>query len=238
MPEKRNMKKSTTAVVALGAGLLIAVGAPLAASAHVTVSPNAAEAGGYSLITVKVPNESATASTVEVSIALPTDTPFSSVSYVPVPGWDAELTRSTLPKPVKVGENSITEAVTKVTWTAQSGVGIGQGQLQLFPLSLGPVPDTGSLTLAATQTYSDGTVVKWDEKGEDAEHPAPVLYVNDAPPSDHHATGAPTVEAEPTATATGSDVLGRVFGIAGLALGAIALVIAIVALRRPTGSGR
>ena len=49
--------------VALGAGALLAIAAPLAASAHVTINPNAAEAGSYAVITVKVPNESATAST-------------------------------------------------------------------------------------------------------------------------------------------------------------------------------
>jgi uncharacterized protein YcnI len=232
------MKKSTTAVVALGAGLLIAVGVPLAANAHVTVSPNAAEAGGYSLITVKVPNESATASTVSVSVALPADTPFTSVSYVPVAGWTAELTRSTLPSPVKVGENEITDAVTQVTWTAQPGVGIGQGELQLFPLSLGPVPNTGSLTLAATQTYSDGTVVEWSEEGEGAEHPAPVLYVNDAPAADHHGTGDSVDVAQELRAEDESDVLARVLGIVGLALGAVAAVISIVALRRITAGGK
>ncbi|CAN5157063.1 YcnI family protein [soil metagenome] len=225
------MKNSTTAVVALGAGLLIAVGAPLAASAHVTVSPNTAEPGGYSLITVKVPNESATASTVKVSIALPADTPFTSVSYVPVPGWTGELSRSTLPTPVTVGENTITEAVTAVTWTADDAVGITAGQLQLFPISVGAVPDIGQLTLPATQTYSDGTVVNWDGSGDE---PAPVLYVNDEPADDHHAAG-PSVDTVELHDSPQSDVLARVFGIAGLALGAIAVVIAIVALRRMTG---
>jgi len=223
------MKNSTTAVVAFGAGLLLAVGAPLAASAHVTVSPNTAEPGGYSLISVKVPNESATASTVSVSIELPADTPFTSVSYVPVTGWSAALTRSTLPTPVKVGENSITEAVTGVTWTADDGVGITAGQLQLFPISVGAVPDVGQLELVATQTYSDGSVVKWDGSGD---RPAPVLYVTDEPAGDHHAAG-PAVDVDEPSSAQ-NDVLARVLGIVGLTLGAIAVAIAIVALRRAT----
>ena len=37
------------------------------------------------------------------------------------------------------------------------------------------------------QTYSDGTVVDWADTEEDAEYPAPVLYVNDEPADDHHA---------------------------------------------------
>ena len=153
-----------TIPIALGAGLLLAVAAPLSASAHVTVSPNTAEAGSYALITVKVPNESATAVTKRVEVDLPTDTPFSSVSYVPVAGWNVELVREQLAQPVRVGQRDLTEAVTKVIWTAAAGSEVADGQLQLFPLSVGPVPDTGTIVLPAVQTYSDGTVVDlgWD----------------------------------------------------------------------------
>ena len=79
----------------------------------------------------------------------------------------------------------ITEAVTSVVWTAEPGAEIGNGQMQQFDLSLGPVPDVGSIALPATQTYTDGTVVEWTETTEDAENPAPVLYITDAPAADH-----------------------------------------------------
>src|SRR5690606_8549400 len=119
--------------------------------------------------------ESATAVTTKVEVSLPVDTPFSSVSYVPVPGWTTKLIRETLPSPVTVGNNTITEAVTTVTWSADPGYEIADGRLQVFPLSLGPVPDVGSVVFAADQTYSDGTVVSWADTASDAEHPAPVL---------------------------------------------------------------
>jgi len=197
--------------VAVGAGLLLALAAPLAASAHVTVDPDSAEPGSYALITVKVPNESDTASTDRLELTLPTDEPFTSVCTVPVPGWTAEL----------VTEGDL---VTSIVWTASPGAEIGAGQLQLFPISVGPVPDVGSLLLPATQGYDDGTVVEWSEEGEGAEHPAPVLFVNDAP-VDHHA--APV---EPAA-APSDDVLARVLGIGGLALGAVGIVLAVTSRR-------
>lgn len=237
------MRSIATLSFAAGAGLLLAIAIPLSASAHVTVAPNAAAAGSYALVTVKVPNESATAVTNKVELDLPTDTPFSSVSYVPVAGWSTELVKETLPSPVKVGDNEITEAVTKIVWTASAGSEISAGQLQLFPVSVGPVPDVDKLVLVAQQTYSDGTVVSWSETGEGAEHPAPILYVNEAPASDHHAAGGDddhgdsgsTEETNP-ATVSASDTVARGLGIGGLVLGAVGVVIAVTVLRRRSGA--
>ena len=233
------MNKTTIGVpVAIGAGLLLALAAPLAASAHVTIDPGQAAAGSYTVVTLKVPNESETATTDRVELSLPTDTPFTSVRYVPVAGWTAELVTTTLPEPVTIGESTITEAITSVVWTADAGSEIGAGQLQLFPLSVGPVPDTGSVTLAPDQGYTDGTTVSWNEDGDDAEHPAPVLYINDAPVADEHAAHDATVEAAPADTeATPSDdVLARVLGIAGLVVGAVGIVLAVTARRSAASS--
>ena len=232
------MKKSIIgASAALGAGVLLAIAVPLSASAHVTIDPGQAEPGSYTVVTVKVPNESETATTNRVEVSLPTDTPFTSVRYVPVAGWSAELVTSTLPEPVTVGESTITEAITSVIWTAAPGSEIGAGQLQLFPLSLGPVPDTGSVSLPADQGYTDGSTVSWDESGADAEHPAPVLYIDDAPPADHHG-GAGDDHDEATADAasdttavSGDDVLARILGIGGLVVGVVGVVLAVTARR-------
>lgn len=237
------MKRSSV-IAAAAAALLLALAAPAAAFAHVTVAPNTASAGSYALINIKVPNESATAVTNKVELALPTDTPILNVSYVPVAGWTTELVRETLPTPVKMGDNTITEAITSVVWTATPGHEISDGQLQVFPLSIGPVPDTGSLVLTADQYYSDGTIVSWSETGDDASHPAPVLFVNDAPASDHHSdTGDHTTPTEDTiagpstgadrdAGSASPDIVARGLGIGGLAVGAIGFVVAVVGLRR------
>lgn len=236
------MKKNTLvkSATALGAGTLLALAVPLAASAHVSINPSAAEAGSYSVITVKVPNESATASTTKVELSLPTDTPFTSVRYVPIAGWTTELVTEELPEPVTVNDTEITEAITTVIWTADAGSEIADGQLQQFELSLGPVPDVGSVVLPTEQTYSDGTVASWSETGDDAELPAPVLYINDAAPADDH--GSATTHTEDTATVTADstvasssdDVLARILGLGGLVLGAAALVLAITARRSST----
>ncbi|MEO7349412.1 MAG: YcnI family protein [Terrimesophilobacter sp.] len=217
----------TSVIVAAGAALLLALAATSVAFAHVSVDPDVAPVGSWALINVKVPNESATAVTNKVELSLPTDTPILNVSYVPVAGWTTELVREALPAPVKVGDNTITEAITTVIWTATPGHEISAGQLQVFPLSLGPIPDTGKLVLTAVQTYSDGSVVSWADATEGAKHPAPVIYVNDAPVGDH----SDTVTEDNTASAS-SDTIARGLGIGGLVVGAIGVAVAIAALRR------
>jgi uncharacterized protein YcnI len=235
------MKTFTKAALALTAGATLALAAPLAALAHVSIEPGQVEPGAYALITVKVPNESETEKTNRVELKLPADTPFTSVRFVPVAGWDAKLVRGELPEPVMVGESEITEAVTSIVWTAEPGAELSDGALLLLPISLGPVPDVGSVVLTADQTYTDGSVVSWSETEEGAEKPAPVLYVTDEPAGHHDATatdadahtGDQTAVNDRTAAASSSDPVARGLGIAGLVAGLGAVVLTF-AFRRPT----
>ncbi len=232
----------TVASVAL-AGMVV-LGAATAAEAHVTVSPNTAASGTYVRLTFDVPTESVSASTTKVEIDLPTDHPFGSVSYQAVPGWTTRVTTSRLATPVTTDDGTITEAPSKIVWTAGASAGIGPGQFQTFVVSVGPVPDTGSVEFLAHQTYSDGSVVSWDQptpaSGVEPDHPAPTLYINSAPPAESAAgTAAAGAKATvssapstPTASAP-SDSAARWIGVAGLAVGSLALVLAAYAVTRP-----
>ncbi|MFT2707240.1 YcnI family protein [Clavibacter zhangzhiyongii] len=244
-PAPRRILRAATALVG---GVALAVALPLAASAHVRVSPDQAAAGSYSTLTFKVPTESATATTTSVTVDLPKDTPFSSLSTEPVPGWTAKVTTERLDTPVETDDATITDAPIEVTWTADDGVGLKAGEFQRFTISVGPVPETGSIVLPAHQGYSDGSVVDWDEatpaSGEEPEHPAPTLYVQDAPPADSMGsmtTTAPDASAAATTPAPSADAAsGAVavgLGVGGLALGALALVVAVFALTRVRREG-
>lgn len=241
-----NTRLTLRTVAALAAGGALALAAPLAASAHVRIDPDTAAPGGYSYVSFRVPTESATASTVGLTIQLPTATPFTSVSYQAVPGWTAAVTTGTLPKPVKIGGTSVTTAPTAVTFTATDG-GIPPGQFGVFTLSLGVVPNTGKVLLPTTQSYSDGTVVKWDEPtpagGTEPEHPAPTLYIDDAPPAGGSAAVTASPAPAPVAVsgssssgsasgASGVQTAALVVGLAGLVLGAAGLITAVIALTR------
>lgn len=229
------MSRKTTlrrALVGLAAGAALAVAAPLAASAHVTVNPDTATPGSYATVNFRVPTESETASTVKLEVTLPTDTPLSAVLVQPVPGWTATVEKGALPVPVEVDGNTLTDAALKIVWQADPGVGIGQDQFQVFSAVLGPVPDTGHLVLPAAQSYSDGTVVDWaatpDEvAADDTLEPAPVLYVNDAPPSGEHGHSHGTASAEP---ATDDSTMATASGAASDDSSGVALGLSIAAL--------
>jgi uncharacterized protein YcnI len=168
----------------------LAVLAP-AAFAHVTVSaPGATPGGGDQLITFRVPNESAKgASTIKLQVSLPTDTPIASVDVAPHPGWTSAVKTVTLAKPIVTDDGDITQAVSEITWTADStSDGIKPGQFDQFVIIAGQLPDSETLTFPAIQTYSDGTVVKWIQvpaPGSTAEpdDPAPMLSLAAASPT-------------------------------------------------------
>jgi uncharacterized protein YcnI len=143
----------------------------------------------------------------------------------------------------------ITEAVTKVTWTADGGK-IGPGQFQQFPLSLGPLPeDADQLVFKAIQTYDNKEVVRWIEEpvegGEEPEAPAPVLKLS-AAGDDHHGAGATGAAAADDAKASGhdekdatssasgdsSDSTARILGVVGILVGAAGVAFGVLAGRR------
>ena len=63
------IRRGPAAIFALAGAAALALAAPLAASAHVSLDENIAEAGSYALLTLKVPNESDTARTTSVTLA-------------------------------------------------------------------------------------------------------------------------------------------------------------------------
>jgi uncharacterized protein YcnI len=223
------------------AGLMLLPPGP--ATAHVHATADNPTSGGFSAVTFRVPNESDTAGTVKLSVALPTETPFVYVSTKPVPGWTVTARKEKLPEPYDHDGTTITEAVQTVTWTADQGTQIAPGEYQEFAISVGPLPDPGTILLPAIQTYGDGTVVAWDQptpaSGEEPEHPAPMIEVAAATGSDHDGGQAsPSTDpaadpgGDPGSAATGPDPVARTLGALGLVAAAGALVVAVLAWRR------
>ena len=239
----RRRRAALAAVAA--AGLLVFSAAT--ASAHVRVIPETTTAGGYAALKFRVPTESDTAGTVALRVELPTDTPLTSVRTKVMPGWTAVVERDQLPKPVQRDGATITEAPTAVVWTAERGTQVAPGQFEEFAISVGPLPEAGTeLVLPATQTYSDGKVVKWAEKpaadGSEPELPAPTLMTTKSTDAGTaHVGSADAAQIQPVSdsttfspaeTSAATDTGARWMGGAGLVLGAAAL-ITVLLRRRP-----
>lgn len=207
------LRRGLTGAVAAG---FVLTGAGTA-GAHVSVSAPNATPGRSTVATFSVPTESDTAATTAVRITVPE---IATARTEPVPGWTAAI------------ERDDEDRVVAVTWTADPGSpGIRPGEFQRFLVSLGPLPETDSIAFPSEQSYSDGTVVRWNDTGDhdSAEHPAPVLTLGaeagDRPGHEHGEQAA----AEPDA---GTDTTARWLGGLGLALAALALGAGVGAVVR------
>jgi uncharacterized protein YcnI len=220
------LRRSLIAVVASAVVLVAVAGA---ASAHVTANPESLPAGGFAVITFRVPTESSTASTTKLEVTLPADAPFGFVSVKPVPGWTHTEETAKLDKPITTDDGEVTDYTSKITW---EGGKIAPGEFQEFDVSVGPVPDVSTLVFKAVQTYDNGDVVRWIEEptssGEEPEHPAPTITVTKA--SDGGDTAAPAAsssdDANDDSDGNGLATAALVVGIIGVLLGGAALVVA------------
>lgn len=203
---------ATSAVAA--AGLLTA--AP--AWAHVHVDADNPTPGTTSVLTFRVPGESDTgALTTQLKVDLPN---VASARTEVMPGWAAKLDRDTAAGTVRT-----------VTWTAAPGVGISSEQFALFRVSV-KLPDAATASFPVTQTYSDGSVVRWDQPplpdGSEPEHPAPQLALTGTEAAPAPSQTAPAV-AQPAGTVDNS---ARWLAGGALIVAAAAVVASLLNRRR------
>ena len=199
-----------------------AVSATPPAWAHVHASSDTAIRGAMAIVTFQVPNESDKgAATTALTVTLPD---VASAGTEAMPGWTAKLDR-----------DAASGTVHSVTWTAAPNGGIGVDQFALFRISV-KLPDADTVSFPATQTYADGSVVKWDQAalpdGGEPEHPAPTLTLAAGPaaPHEHHHSGMPSDHAGASGS-TSADSIARVLGGAALVVAALGIVLVLVRRR-------
>jgi len=223
-------------LVGAAAGIALAVATPLAASAHVTVTPDSATAGGSGVLTFAFSHGCEGSPTTALRIELPDG--ITSVTPTIAPGWTIDVER---------GGTAHDGLVERVTYTADSPV--PSGYRAALELSVGFGEDTAGETLAfpVTQVCEQGEVA-WAEVAEDGvdphslDAPAPVVAVaSAAAAADESAAGhaghgsGPTAGDETDAAAAApapTSVAPVVFGAAGLGAGVAALAVSLVALAR------
>jgi uncharacterized protein YcnI len=218
----------------LAAAAVMALAAPAAAHAHITLQPKTGVAGAYTRLDVRVPNERDNASTKKVEVQFPDG--FAAASYEPAPGWDVKVTKKQLAKPIQTDDGEITEGVNTITWTAKSDAdAIPPGAFEDFGLSVQIPGKAGDqLTFKALQTYTGGEVVRWIG-AEDSDTPAPIVSVTSGDDAPAAATPAPTQAAAQTTDDDGSGnglaIVALIVGVLGLLAGGAGLLAA----RRASG---
>jgi uncharacterized protein YcnI len=219
---RRGGAVALAAAVVAPAALLLAAGP---ASAHVVVHPDSTTPGSEAELTFRVPSETPGLSTVALTVTLPTQHPLAEVAVKPLPGWRITVRDAPLDPPVVDEGTTITTAPHTVTWTAvDKAAWIPPEEFQDFSVSGGPLPASGTLTFTARQTYSDGSVVTWDQPtvaGQpEPEHPAPSLTVGAAahPPLPADSRAQAATPATPDRTARWLAGAALVVALGGLGL--------------------
>jgi uncharacterized protein YcnI len=222
---------------------LAALIAPASAQAHISLHPNTIPAGAFATLDVRVPGEQQGAYVTRVAMELPPG--FTGVDYENVAGWSTHLVETKLPSPVNVDGETIDTEVSQIVWSWQGPQGkVGNGQFIDFPLSLAIPQDAAgkALEFRTVQHYSNGQAVPWLESSLSAEHPSPRINVTarggviedvagaEAGPA--AGQGGGTAAAASTPAPAGSGGASEGLAIAALALGALGLLVGLVALAR------
>ncbi|WP_433077368.1 DUF1775 domain-containing protein [Dactylosporangium sp. CA-052675] len=145
------------AVIA-GAGVLALAGIAAPAAADVVVTPTEAVQGDGADLTLRITNESRTASVTAIDLRLPADTPIAEVYPLSVDDWAPAMTNEKVDKPLaSLHGYQITEVTTAITWIAMPDRALPPGKTTELYLSIGPLPAVDRLAFAVVLTNSDGT---------------------------------------------------------------------------------
>ncbi len=209
--------------IILTATALGALAAPAAASADVTLQPDAAPSGAFTRLDVRVPTERGVA-TKRVVLELPPG--FAFASYQPVAGWRIRMAQRELVQPLRIDGADFDHEISRITWTAESAAdAIPPGGFQDFGLAV-RIPDGEpgqKLTFSALQEYADGEIVRWIG-AHDSENPAPQVTLDDAVDPAAAATAKAAAAAAPAA-AVAHDEPSRALVIAALAAGGLGILM-------------
>lgn len=232
------MRIARLSAAGIAGGAVLALAAvPLAASAHVTVTPSGTAAGSYTVLTFAYSHGCEGSPTTALTFDIPES--IASVSPTLNPNYRIE----------KVADGDRTA---QVVYTAITPV--QDGYRDTIELSLQLPEEAAGETLAfpVLQTCEVGET-NWnqivEEGEEEPESPAPAIVVTEAT-GDEHGHGTATEEAasdehgdghsegteETAATSDDSDTVARVLGIGGLVVGVVGIVLALAARRPRSGA--
>lgn len=220
-------RRRTRVLVGALAGVALAVGAPLAASAHIHVTPDSSPAESSTTLTFSFSHGCEDFPTT----ALAVDIPDGVTNVVPVAsaGWSIERT---------LADNG---TVTRVVYTAVEPIESGiKGEVSLDARFSADLADS-VVAFPVTQECTTGSTAWTEETVEGEEEPGapvPTVGVGAVAEEDghgHDGAASRSADVHPDAADAASaapPTIALWLGAGGLALGAAALVVAVVALNR------
>lgn len=232
--------RSVPIAVGVLAGAVLAVGAPLAAIAHVNVTPTSTAAGSTSQLTFGVGHGCDGSPTTALTFTIPED--FVSVTPNVNPNWTVEKVMVDLAEPITDAHgNSLVQRVGQVVYTAKTPLADGYRDTVTLQVTLPDDADGSEIAFPVLQSCEVGET-DWSELAEDGqdphelEHPAPTVAVTAAEAEDDATvTGADLVASSTEAAApvqSEPDLVARGLGLAGLVVGAAGIIFAVVTRRR------
>lgn len=214
--QKINMNKKTSVKVAaaFGAAVVLAVGGPIAANAHVTVAPSNTAAESYSVLTFSVGHGCEGSPTTALTFTVPDS--IESVTPTVNPGW------------------TITTSDNTVTYTAAEPLTDGLRTTFALSVKLPDLPAGEQLDFPVLQQCEVGST-DWSEPAvegqEEPPHPAPSIVLTEST-GDGHGQEPAAEETEHDGAASSDDVMARILGIAGLVLGTVGVMIGVGSRRK------
>jgi len=220
------------AIAALAAGLVLV--APVAAQAHVGVSPDTVQPDGSAVITFSFTHGCDNSPTTALRVMMPEG--LASVSPTVDANWDIAVERAGNGLVSAVTYSAVTPIPSDLRGAASMAIRLGEDA----PESLAfPVEQQCEVGVAEwVEIAEDGTdphdldapapvvtVTTSDQATSDAEHTEHAEHVED---TEHAETQENAAQAEDSATAP----LGTILGAGGLLAGIAALVVAVFAYRR------
>jgi periplasmic copper chaperone A len=226
------MRSTKVAALTAASALLV----PAAAQAHISLHPNTIPAGAFATLDVRVPGEQEGARVTKVDMLFPPG--FASVAYENVPGWSVKVLNQKVTPPMQTDEGPVNEEISQVIWTWSGPHGVvNNNQFIQFPLSVA-IPGNlagQALQFKTLQSYSNGQVVHWIDSSLSAEHPAPRINITAGGGVIEDVAGKEAgpeagQSAPPSTSVKSSAGASKGLGVAALIVGALGLVLALVAL--------
>ncbi|MET4637627.1 YcnI family protein [Mycetocola sp. 2940] len=238
-PAGRSRPVAAGVLTGILAGTALALAAPLAAVAHVGVTPSSTAAGSTTQLTFAVGHGCEGSATTGLTFTIPEEI----VSVTPTvhPNWTAEKVLVDLAQPITDAHgNSLVQRVGQVVYTANTPLEDGFRDTVTLQLTLPADANGSTLAFPVLQTCEVGET-DWNQVADegqdphDLDHPAPAVDVT-AAVVDH---AAPVVGAELSASAASGrttvaepDLVARGLGLAGLVAG-VAAILFVLFFRRP-----